>query len=950
MAARFWVSGGTGNWSSTTNWSASSGGASGASAPSSADTATFNASSGAGTATVDSNVTIQTLTMTGFTGTLAFGTNTITLNSSGTVYTGATTFSVTGTPLIIVDNPTATATTISTTAVTEANSISFNIISGTYTLSFLNTAGHTARSVDFTGFAGTWTSLACVIYGSLTISTGMSITATTGIHTFGSTSATVRTITSNGKTLDFPITFNGVGGTFRLADALAVGATRILTLTNGTLDGDNKTISGTSSFTMGTGVADVTIKNISTALSFSTTSNSTLTFGANNTFSGIFTQASGIINLGSYTLNCGVFISSAAASRTINFGTGNITCSAISAGTIFNFGASGTPVVTGTPVVNVTYSGSSAAAVTFSGYASSFSFSAGTYALTLTVGVGSGANNIDFTGFAGSVTFGQAFALFGNLTLSTGMSTITLATGVVTLSATSGTQTITSNGKTCNFAITQNGVGGTVFLADALTMGATRALVLTNGTLDGNNKTISGASSFTMTTGSIVAKNILTALTFTHTSGTITQGAANTVGPYAFTAGTLDLASYQLNATTFTSANSNVRNIVFGTGNITLSGSGAIWNTFTATNFTATGSKTVNVSYSGATASSIAPGPLSEANSINFNVTAGTYTITTFNNATNYFGSLNFQGFAGSAPTVGALSLIYGNLTLGTTIASFGTTGTTVTFATTGTQVITSNGKTFNSKIIINGVGGTMRIADALTMASTVDLALVNGILDLNGMTLTVGAVNGGFATYLTGTRSILFNGGTLVCPFGGSNAFANNQPTGFTTSAGTGVGKISFTAAATKQMLGGGSTYNCTVSNDGAGALTIADSNTITTVTTTSGNVAITGSNTITTITNAVQPVTFTFTAGTTQTITNWSVSGTAGNLVTIQSATAFSHTLSKPSGTVSADYLSISRSTATGGAAWYAGANSTNGGNNLGWIFTGPPAGSTGAFFFMF
>ena len=124
MANRYWVTGGDGNWNSTTNWSATSGGASGASVPGAADTATFDASSGSGTATLDISPTIQTLTCTGFTGTLAFGTNTITLNSTGTIFTGATTMTVTGTPLIICTATlTTTARTISPTAVTEANSI-----------------------------------------------------------------------------------------------------------------------------------------------------------------------------------------------------------------------------------------------------------------------------------------------------------------------------------------------------------------------------------------------------------------------------------------------------------------------------------------------------------------------------------------------------------------------------------------------------------------------------------------------------------------------------------------------------------------------------------------------------------------------------------------------------------------------------------------------------------
>ncbi len=73
MAARFWVAGGTGNWNDTSNWSATTGGASGASVPGSADTAALDANSGAGTVTLDISPDIQTLTCTGFTGALAFG-------------------------------------------------------------------------------------------------------------------------------------------------------------------------------------------------------------------------------------------------------------------------------------------------------------------------------------------------------------------------------------------------------------------------------------------------------------------------------------------------------------------------------------------------------------------------------------------------------------------------------------------------------------------------------------------------------------------------------------------------------------------------------------------------------------------------------------------------------------------------------------------------------------
>ena len=257
----------------------------------------------------------------------------------------------------------------------------------------------------------------------------------------------------------------------------------------------------------------------------------------------------------------------------------------------------------------------------------------------------------------------------------------------------------------------------------------------------------------------------------------------------------------------------------------------------------------------------------------------------------------------------------YGSVALGSGITVSGTS--LVTFSGRGTMDFTSAGKTITFPIAVDAPGGTFRLLDALTMNAARALTHTNGTLDLNGFNLTVGTT---YAT-ATGTKNLTFNGGTLTCPAATTTAFNNAQPAGFTTTAGTGTGTINMTAATAKTFVGGSSTYNCTLNNGGAGALTI------------------TGSNTFTTLANSVQPTSFLFTAGTTTTLTNWNINGTAGNLVTIGSVTAASHTLSKASGTVSADYLSISRSNATGGAAWYAGANSTNGGNNTGWIFTAPP-----------
>ena len=72
MANRYWV-GGTGNWngSNTANWSATSGGAGGASVPISSDAVYLNGNSGAGTVTIGASVVANGFDTTGFTGTIS---------------------------------------------------------------------------------------------------------------------------------------------------------------------------------------------------------------------------------------------------------------------------------------------------------------------------------------------------------------------------------------------------------------------------------------------------------------------------------------------------------------------------------------------------------------------------------------------------------------------------------------------------------------------------------------------------------------------------------------------------------------------------------------------------------------------------------------------------------------------------------------------------------------
>lgn len=88
MADRYWV-GGTGNWNNTARWSTTSGGAGGASVPTSSDNAFFNGSSGGGTATINVTASCLNIDFTGYTGTLA-GSNELDVYGDVTLASGMT--------------------------------------------------------------------------------------------------------------------------------------------------------------------------------------------------------------------------------------------------------------------------------------------------------------------------------------------------------------------------------------------------------------------------------------------------------------------------------------------------------------------------------------------------------------------------------------------------------------------------------------------------------------------------------------------------------------------------------------------------------------------------------------------------------------------------------------------------------------------------------------------
>lgn len=143
-------------------------------------------------------------------------------------------------------------------------------------------------------------------------------------------------------------------------------------------------------------------------------------------------------------------------------------------------------------------------------------FDAASGAVTVTITAAANCDNLDFTGFTGTIAGTSALNVYGSLTLSTGM-TRTYA-GTLTMRATSTGKTITTNGKTLA-NITFAGAGGGWTLQDAFSLsGGTTDITHTNGTLDTNGFAVSCDNydnNGTATRGLILGSSTFTCTTFT---------------------------------------------------------------------------------------------------------------------------------------------------------------------------------------------------------------------------------------------------------------------------------------------------------------------------------------------------------------------------------------------------------------------------------------------------
>lgn len=291
-------------------------------------------------------------------------------------------------------------------------------------------------------------------------------------------------------------------------------------------------------------------------------------------------------------------------------------------------------------------------------------------------------------------------------------------------------------------------------------------------------------------------------------------------------------------------------------------------------------------------------------------------------------GSIDFTG-ATVAVTFALNSIsfnLYGSITLNSNVST--TLSATMTLSGRGTHTITSAGKTLPTTTMA-AIGGTYTLQDAYATPSLGRFTLNQGTFDANGYNVTID----NFQSTSGSTRSIIMGTGTWTPYSSNGGTVWNISTSGLTFSGASSTIDLTGLNITTKTFIGGGLTY---------GILKY-------TVSGATATLAIGGSNSFSGIqfSDASNARTLQFTAATTTTIrsaSGWQVNGTSGKLMTVTSGTAATHTITCASGTISSDYLNVSYSIATGGARFFAGANSTDSLNNTGWYFAAPSNGLGG------
>jgi hypothetical protein len=272
---------------------------------------------------------------------------------------------------------------------------------------------------------------------------------------------------------------------------------------------------------------------------------------------------------------------------------------------------------------------------------------------------------------------------------------------------------------------------------------------------------------------------------------------------------------------------------------------------------------------------------------------------------------------------------IYGTLNLGTMTMTAGGSGYNF-YSRSNITLRTNN-------VIVPGPGdiefwnhgATVTLGSNLTTVT--DVFHVAGTLDLDTYNMTVTRFNS--YTTTTYTRSLYLGSGVVTLTSEGAGAYKwRLSSTNLTFDAETSSIILTSTAGSSTYFAGANYTYNnLTISGSGAHLTTITGSNTF--------------NNLVVSRLEAAKTVTFT--AGTTQTVSEFAITPSTDSIVVVlKSSSTTNAIITKSAGLVYADYLDLDDLTATGGGTFYAGTHSSIT-DSPGWNASDPtpPTGSTAA-----
>jgi len=740
MADRYWV-GGTGNWSNANNWSDTSGGLPGASVPTAVDNVIFDANSSRlvlFTVTVDgtsANPSVCNNFSTGGAGgalsattmTLSLGATAV-LDCYGSLTLPATNFTWSGTAGAQLNFRTAGSATVTTNGVSLSNGVVQIIPTGTVTLgSALTTLGNfsvqsgTFNTSNFnlsaSGFLIQGTGVKTINLGSSTLT----FSAATAVSYTGS-NATLNAGTSQINCTATSPTFAGGGLTFYNV-SFPTGSTA----TTVTITGDNTF--NNLSITIGT-----TIKVI--ALGGNQTVNGTLTMIPFGTALSRFFMRSSVIGtqrtmtvaaLGNTLTDVdfrdinvqgasapwsGVRLGDCFGNANITFESANTRYWSLAAGGSWNSTgwantSGGTPLANNFPLAQDT-------------------------ALIEDTGLNSGATitinslwnigkwDMSTRTLPMNLTFGNSDPVVYKDFLLSNVVNFTTRTGspTITLSSQNSTQNLQSGGgNTIVFQVVADCPNTTVKLVDDYriefpTLGA-GLFILTRGTLDLNDRTLS--------------------------------------------------------CNAFSSSNSNQREIRFtGNGKIDLFGSNTqIWASGTgATLLYANGISNVICSYTGSVGRrTITPGTPGIANTINFNVIAGSDEVIL--TSSDYCKTLDFTGFSGTWIN-STSSRIYGNLIMSNTMTTQAGAGTLNLFGVSYDQFINTNGVVIKWPVTIyddisynTGLPNASQftLQNDFTLDSPYSLGLSTGNFVANNYNVSAGSFVAGSSTSTAYSNLVMGSG-----------------------------------------------------------------------------------------------------------------------------------------------------------------------------------------------